>query len=316
MAFQWMRRVLLALAPAALLALTACGSGTIESQFHPSRLVVFGDGLSDMGNTGSRFTVNDGTPMWSNILALDYGISLAPSASGGTDYATGNARVTQQPDAAGNAATPTIQQQVDTYLAAGAPGAGDLIIVQGGISDIITQMAALRAGTISSSAMVANSTQAGVDLAAQVKRLLAAGATHIAVLGTYDLGKTPWATNISQQAQLSAASLAFNNAVLVNLVQQGSNVLYVDTALLVNLMVANPPAYSFGDGTSVACASIDPGPGIGIGNGQVNSQLCTPSTIVPGVNYATAMWADFVYMTPLGQTTLANYAFTRIHSRF
>ena len=63
MAFQWMRRVLLALAPAALLALAACGGGTIESQFKPTRMVVFGDALSDEGNTGTRYTVNDPSAM-------------------------------------------------------------------------------------------------------------------------------------------------------------------------------------------------------------------------------------------------------------
>jgi phospholipase/lecithinase/hemolysin len=316
MAFQWMRRVLLALAPAALLALTACGSGTIESQFHPSRVVVFGDGLSDMGNKGNRFTVNDGQPVWANIVAGDYGVNLAASASGGTNFATGNARVTQQPDAAGSTSTPTIQQQVDTFLAAGAPAAGDLVIVQGGISDVIAQMAAFRAGTISGNDMVANAKQAGVDMADQVKRLVGAGAAHVVVLGTYDLGKTPWASGIGQQDLLSQASLAFNNAVLVNLVQQGSKVLYVDTALLFNLMVSSPPSYSFTDATTVACTSVDPGPGIGIGNGQVSSALCSPSTIGTGLDYSKLMWADPVYPTPLAHATLANYAFGRLHDRF
>lgn len=317
MAFQWMRRVLLALAPAALLALTACGSGTIESQFAPSRAVVFGDGLSDMGNKGSRFTVNDGSPVWANIVAVDYGLSLDKSASGGTDYATGNARVVQQPDAAGSTGTATIQQQIDTFLGAGNTlGPGDLVIVQGGISDVISQMAAFRAGTITSSDVVANSKQAGADFAAQVKRLVAAGATHVVALGVYDLGKTPWAASIGQQDLVSAASLAYNNAVLVNLVQQGNNVLYVDAALLFNLMEFSPPTYGFKDATTVACNSVDAGPGIGIGTGQVNSALCTPNTIASGVTYTNTMWADAVYPTPLAHSQLANYAFARIHDRW
>src|SRR3569833_2267365 len=71
MAFQWLRRVLLALAPAALLALAACGGGDIESQFVPKRIVVFGDALSDMGNGGTRYTVNDTTAIWVKLMALD-----------------------------------------------------------------------------------------------------------------------------------------------------------------------------------------------------------------------------------------------------
>jgi phospholipase/lecithinase/hemolysin len=317
MAFQWMRRVLLALAPAALLVLTACGSGTIESQFRPSRVVVFGDGLSDMGNKGNRFTVNDGSLVWTNTVAVDYGLGLTTSASGGTDYATGNARVAQQPDAAGSTSTLTIQQQVDAFLSTNtAFGDADLVIIQGGISDIIAQTAAFRAGSIASSDVVANTKQAGVELAAQVKRIVAAGARHVVVLATYDLGKTPWASSIGQQDLLSAASLAFNNAVLVNLVQQGKDVLYVDTALLFNLIVSSPPTYALTNATSVACTSVDPGPGIGIGNGQVSSALCTPGTVASGVNYNTLMWADPVYPTPSVHSTLANYAFARIHDRW
>jgi phospholipase/lecithinase/hemolysin len=311
-----MRRALLALAPAALLALTACGSGTIESQFRPARVVVFGDALSDMGNTGHRFTVNDTSLNWANIVAVDYGVNLDKSASGGTDYATGNARVVLTPDAAGSTA-PTIQQQIDTFLAANTSfNAGDLVIVQGGVSDVIAQAQAYRAGTISADQLVANARQAGKDFAAQAKRVVAAGASHVVVLGTYDLGKTPWAATIAQQTALSNASLAFNNAVLVDLVDQGTNMLYTDVALLFNLMVSSPQSYGMTDATTVACTSVDPGPGIGIGTGQVSSALCTTSTIATGVNYSTLMWADPVYPTPVVHSQLANYVFTRVHDRW
>jgi phospholipase/lecithinase/hemolysin len=320
MAFQWMRRALLALAPAALLALTACGSGTIESQFHPARAVVFGDGLSDMGNlaSGNRYTVNDTSLIWANIVAVDYGITLTKSSAGGTDYAMGNARVALEPDAAGGTATLTVKEQIDAFLAAHGSfnSTNDLVIIQGGISDLIVQMQAFRAGTITADEMVANARQAGRDLAAQAKRLVAAGALHVVVIGTYDLGKTPWATSIAQQTLLSNASQAFNNGLLVDLVDQGSNMLYVDIGLLVNLMNSAPQAYGFGDATTVACNSVDAGPGIGIGTGQVNSALCTTSTIATGVNYNVAMWADPVYPTPLAHSTIANYVFTRVHDRW
>ena len=53
MSCHWMRRALLALASAAALLVAACGSGTIESQLQPSRIVVFGDGFSDLGQAGA-----------------------------------------------------------------------------------------------------------------------------------------------------------------------------------------------------------------------------------------------------------------------
>src|SRR6185369_10480475 len=116
MSCHWMRRALLALAPALALLLAACGSGTIESQLHPTRLVVFGDGMSDLGQTGTRYTVNDGSiNIWTQEVANSYGLTLTTAAAGGTSFATGNARIIAKPDAAGNNATPTVKEQIDNY---------------------------------------------------------------------------------------------------------------------------------------------------------------------------------------------------------
>jgi outer membrane lipase/esterase len=318
MAFQWMRRVLLALAPAAALALAACGSGTIESQFIPTRMVVFGDGLSDVGQAaGKRYTVNDTSKTWTELVAADYGITtLKASSAGGTSYATGNARVLLKPDAAGSSATPTIKEQVDAFLAANTPGANDLIILQGGVSDIIVQMQAFIAGTQSQDQMLANLKQAGLDLADQARRLKAAGASHIAIIGAYDLSFTPWGIATGKQALLTAASTAFNNALLVSLVNEGKDMLYIDAALLFNLMATNPASYALINVTSPACTSVDPGPGIGVGAGQVNSLLCTTTTIATGVDYSTFLWADPVYPTPTGHARFASFMFTRVHDRW
>jgi outer membrane lipase/esterase len=317
MAFQWMRRVLKALAPAALLALAACGSGKIESQFIPTRMVAFGDGLTDMGQKGTRYTVNNDTfNLWQQFVGLDYGVGISKASIGGTDYATGNARVTAKPDAAGDSTTPTVKEQVDTFLATNTLGSNDLVVINGGISDVIAEMAAWRAGTQTSDQTIANVQQAGRDLAAQARRLVAAGATHVVILGTYDLSKSPWAAAIGQQTFLSTLSTDFNNAVLVDLVDQGKNMLYVDVALLFNLMSNNPSTYSLTDVTNPVCTSVDPGPGIGIGANQINSALCTPSTILSGVNYGTYMFADAVYPTPFAHSKLGDYAFNKIHSRW
>lgn len=317
MAFKWMRRVLKALAPAALVALAACGGGTIESQFKPTRIAVFGDALSDMGNKGTRYTVNDATAIWVKLMALNYNVALDKSANGGADYAWGNARVVLKPDAAGNNATPTVKEQIDAFLATNPVlGPTDLIVINGGISDIIVQMQALRAGTITQDQFIANVQQAGRDLAAQAKRLEAAGASHIAVMGVPDLRATPWAVMINQQPLLSTASTDFNDALLVDLVNEGQKMLYIDLALLFNLMASNPGAYAMVDGANVVCTSVDPGPGIGIGTNQVNSSLCAADSILPGATYSLYLWADAVYPTPSGHSAIANYTFQRITSRW
>jgi phospholipase/lecithinase/hemolysin len=318
MAFQWMRRVLLAAAPAALLVLAACGSGSIESQLVPARIVVFGDALSDMGQAGGkRYTVNDTSKTWTELVATDYGLTtLKASSAGGTNYATGNARVSLKPDAAGNSATPTVKEQVDTFLAGNTPGANDLIILQGGISDIIVQMQAFIAGTQTSDQMLANVKQAGLDLADQARRLKAAGASHIAIIGAYDLSFTPWGISTGKQALLTQATTTFNSAILVSLVNEGESMLYLDTALEFNLLATNPASFALVNVVDPACNSIDPGPGIGVGTGKVNSLLCTTTTVNTGVDYASYLWADPVYPTPTGHARFASFVFTRVHDRW
>jgi len=318
MAFQWMRRALLALAPAAAIVLAGCGSGTIESQFVPTRMVVFGDGLSDMGQAGGkRYTVNDTSKTWTELVAVDYGLTtLSASSAGGTNYAIGNARVTLHPDAAGSTATKTVKEQIDAFLAGNTPGPNDLIILQGGTSDTIFQMQAYLAGTQTSDQMLANIKQAGLDLADQARRLKAAGATHIAIIGAYDLSVTPWGIATGKQALLTQVSSTFNSAVLVSLVNEGQNMLYLDAALEFNLMATNPASFALVNVTDPACTSVDPGPGIGIGTGRVTSLLCTTTTIGTGVDYASYLWADPVYPTPTGHARFASFVFTRIHDRF
>lgn len=317
MSFHWMRRTLLVLASGAALLLAACGSGTIESQFHPSRIVVFGTGISDLGQGGSRYTVNDGgINIWTVQVAANYGLPLATAASGGTSFATGNVRIKNKPDAAGNTATPTITEQIDTFLGRGPIGENDLLIVEGGTSDIIAEMAKVTAGTQTQDQMIAAMQQAGRDLAAQVRRLVDAGSLHVMVVGSYDLGRTPWSTATLQQNLISTASTKFNEELLVDMVDLGHNVLYVDAALSYNLLISTPTNYSMSNSVLAVCTSVDPGPGIGIGTGQVNSALCAPSTVLTGVDYNQFVFADRVYPTPAAHRQFGSYAYGRIHDRF
>jgi len=318
MSFHWMRRALLALAPAMALLLGGCGSGTIESQLKPTRMVVFGDGLSDVGQTGTRNTVNDASVnIWTQEVAASFGLGLDNAVAGGNSFATRNARINTKPDAAGNSATPTVKEQIDSFIARGGVfGPTDLIVVSGGTSDLIAEMAKVTSGAQTQDQMIANVKQAGRDLAAQVRRVVAAGGTHVIAVGAYQLGRTPWAAQINQADLLTNASIAFNDALLVSMVDLGANVLYVDVALLVNLMTANGTTFNIANLVDPACTSIDPGPGIGTGAGQLNSALCTPSTIVPGSDYNQFVFADRVYLTPNAQRQFGDFAFTRIHERF
>ena len=317
MAANWMRRTVLVAACASAALLAACGSSTTESAIAPERFIAFGDANSDVGQKGTRYTVNDGSVNnWTLQVAANYGKPLAAASAGGKSYAVGNARVKIKPDAAGNASTPTITEQIDTFLASGSFGASDVVFLSGGISDVIAGMAAVQAGTQTEAAMVAAARQAGEDMAAQVRRLVAAGAKYVVVTGTYDLSKTPWAKTIGREALLADASSRFNDGLLVGIVDLGANALYVDLAYYVNLYTSVPGNYGFNNATTAVCTSVDATNGIGIGAGKVNSALCNSSTLLSGANQAAYVFADSVYLTPSAQRQFGTYAYDRLRARW
>lgn len=316
MATQWLRRaVLLAAAGASALLLAACGGGSIASQFQPDRIIAFGDAMADLGQTGSRYTVNDGSQNWTQYVAREFDRDLAPSSSGGLSYATGNARIAAKPDAAGNAATPTVVEQIDAFLASSALTSNDLVLLSAGTSDVIAEAQASFTGAQSNEQTEANITAAAQALAGQIRRLVAAGATHVVVVGPLNLGRSPWAVETGRGDALEAATRRFNQQLLVSIADMGKTVLYVDAELQFNLYTAEPGSYSLENVTQPACNSVDPGPGIGTGAGQVNSRLCTPATVV-SADYLRYLFADRVYPTPRGHELFGDYAKSRIRDRW
>ena len=317
MSRNWLRRGVLLAACAASLVLAACGSGSIESQLSPTRVVAFGDGFADLGQAGPRFTVNDGTVNnWTEQVALGFGLPLVPVSKGGKSYATAHARVVAKPDDVSNAATATVKQQIDSFLATNTIGSNELYLVNAGTSDLIAAGVLVKAGTLTADQLVAGARQAGRDLAAQARRLVDSGARNVVVVGPYNLGRSPWAIGAGIGSALETASARFNDEMLIALVDLGDRVLYVDAALQFNLMIANPSAFAMTDSTKPVCTSVDPGPGIGIGSGEVSSALCTPATVLSGEVYNNYLFADKVYPTPRGQNKFGDYAFQRIRSRW
>ncbi|MBV7541387.1 SGNH/GDSL hydrolase family protein [Acidovorax sp. sic0104] len=317
MAANWMRRTVMVAACASAALLAACGSSTTESAITPERFIAFGDAYSDIGQKGTRYTVNDGSVNnWTLQVAANYGKPLAAVSAGGKSYAVGNARVKAKPDATGNASTPTITEQIDTFLATNTFGGSDVVFLSGGVSEVIAGMAAVQAGTQTEAAMVAAARQAGEDLAAQVRRLVAAGAKYVVVTGTYDLSKSPWAKSINREALLADASTRFNDGLLVNIVDLGANVLYVDSAYYVNLYTGVPANYGFNNATAAVCTSVDPANGIGIGAGKINSALCNASTLLSGASQESYVFADEVYLTPSAQRQFGTYVYDRLRARW
>lgn len=317
MARNWLRGAVVALTCASAALIAGCGSSTIESALTPSRFITFGDGFSDLGQGGSRYTVNDGSVnIWTQQMAGRFGMTLTTASAGGLSYARGNARVVAKPDAAGNATTLTVAEQVSAFLAAGTIGQNDVFVISGGIGDIVAEMAAVNAGTQTSTQMITNVRQAGRDLGTQVRRLVDAGARYVMVVGPYNLAKSPWATAINQGNLLLDASSRFNEEMLVSVVDLGARVLYVDAAFYFNLVTAVPSNYNLTDGVTPVCTSVDAGPGIGIGAGQVNSALCNTNTIVSGADYSKYVFADRIYPTPQAHSLFGDYAYERLRERW
>ena len=123
---------------------TAFASGPAAAQF--SNMFFFGDSATDAGSfkpvlppgTG-RFTTNPGQ-VWAQVLGSRYGFAITPANQGGTDYAQGDARVTQTPGYPDTAADDTavpIATQVSQAVAKGIDG-NALYAVEGGYNDIFT----------------------------------------------------------------------------------------------------------------------------------------------------------------------------------
>jgi phospholipase/lecithinase/hemolysin len=305
---SWFRRIARALVGAgAVVMLAACGSGTVVSDLHPQRIVTVGDGFMDVGQGGgARYTVNDGSQIWVEVMANDYGLTVTPANAGGFGYAQGGACVSASGTA--NCTAPSVTAQIDSLLGITTLGPDDLVMINGGISDIVDAVAA--SGGTPSDATTQAVKDAATALGAQVRRVVNAGATHVLVVGPYWLDRTPW--GIAQLGgppgsgdcgnAICQLSIAFNTALEVSIADLGQYVLYVDPGTLVNLMYNSVQSGNGGFGlansTSAVCTTPD-------------ATTCTTATIVTdatgtAVNYNQWLWADSLYPTPQASRVFAS----------
>jgi phospholipase/lecithinase/hemolysin len=226
-------------------------------------------------------------------MAALYGLPLVASDQGGLSYARGDALVSSGPN--------SIVGQIDKMLAANKFAAGDLVVLNGGLADIVTTAART---DITYDQKVANLNAAGLALAEQVNRIVQAGATHVLATGVWPLGQTPLGTETGQVDNLNNLSLAFNNAFKIGMVNLGANVLYLDSATYYSNVYYNPAAYPpLTNTVDKACTTV-----------LVTD--CTPATITPGFDYNTLLFANGVYPTPSGHRLLGQYAQNQVRNRW
>ena len=297
----WTRRAALAAICSSAALLAACGSGSVAGAITPSRFISVGDGFADVGQNGYRFTVNDGTNNWTQELASHYSLTLTAASSGGWSYAQGDARVDTVDTTSGTNA-PSVKDQIDTLLARVTFADDDIVLVGGGIADIVNAVST----TGISSDTTATVSAAGTALGAQVRRLVTAGAQHVVIAGVYNLGISPWARNMGQGSAVESLTTAFNDALLVSIVDLGANVLYVDPALFFNLVYNKK--IKMDNVNDPVCTTPD-------------ATTCNTGTLLAGVDYTKYLFADQLYLTPAAQRlfstdTFDQNAYTKLKQRW
>jgi len=199
-----------ALALASLL--SACGgtSSTVNplsTKVNPNianaRVIAFGDGLSDVGAGGFRYTVDDastgGSMTVAERFAFIYGYTTMTAitdtralAGGAYSYAQGEARVSAAMTNGSGAAVSPLTDQVTNFLTRNTPGDNDLIIITAGTRDIIYNAKQYFANAMTADQAKTNVAQAAVDLANVVQRLTTAGAKHVLIVAPFNVARMPW----------------------------------------------------------------------------------------------------------------------------
>ena len=245
----------------------------VASSAPATRMIVFGDSLSDGGyfltldprlpRDAGSFTTNP-DPVAPEVVAARLGLPLLPVyGQGGTNYAVGGARVT-----AANGLSIPITTQISNFLAAGGTfGPQDLVYIQGGGNDFF----AFQAGGSTNNAIV---TTAATQLAAQVARLQAAGATRIVTLAVQTGGQ--------------AGVRLFNQTYAAALASANVNALYFDTDRLFTELVTDPSLYGYTVTTGGVACTVP------------SSLACTRATLVTPNANETYVLADSVH--PAGKT--------------
>jgi outer membrane lipase/esterase len=276
--------------------LTGCGDGEIVSVLSPNRFISFGDGLSDIGQGGTRYTINDGTVnTWADRLASRYGKSLAAQTVGGLGYAQGHAATQALPR--------SVASQIDAFLSSQTVNANDVVLLNLPMADVLASLAALKAGTITESTATGQVEAAGRAHVLQVKRLLSAGVKYIVVLGVYHLGTSPFSIAQGQVALATGLSQKLNDAFKTDAVNLGANLLFVDTAFLVNRNVLTGASYGFANINTAICNTAD-------------ASTCNSNTLISGATATQYVFADGIHLTPACNQQLGDYAYDQLRGRW
>lgn len=222
-----------------------------------SRMVVFGDSLSDVGNVHSatfgitpaspphfegRFTNG---PVWVERLAQRLELpALRHSRAGGLNYAHGGVK-----SGTGNTFFfpffnfPNAGNQINSFLSSNTPRSDDLLVLWIGGNDFFD-------GQTNVDVVVNN-------IAARVTTLANAGAKHILLANLPRLGEIPrFNASSTDRATFNARTLAFNTALASRVesldASLAASLWFLDVATQFDAMLASPATFGFTNTTSQA----------------------------------------------------------------
>lgn len=258
---------------AASLLLVSCGGSSNDTPAAVplfSTTVVVGSSVTDTGNRcglsadplcfpvppyAGKSTASNG-PLYDQIVAARYGGTLVASSAGGFNYGYGGARTGVIPTDTVTHAVPNMQIQTEQFLQRVGYQANPqyLYIVDGAalgnnvrrVLELIQANPAL-ASTLPTQAVG----QAATDIFNIVLRLYAAGARHVVLTNSINLGMLPGIAGAGASAvQLATGmSAGFNGALATQVVPgvkasaPGLNIYYVDLGGLSSEIAANPAAF-------------------------------------------------------------------------
>jgi thermolabile hemolysin len=227
-----------------------------------SKLVIFGDSLSDVGNVASSsFGIYPGKyysnnrfsngPVWVETLAASLGLpAVTRSTAGGDNFAYGGAQTTGTGGIEG-VAIRDIDEQVTQYLNQRTVDPTALYVVFAGANDFIGGKT--------------NVAPPAAQLTADISRLIAAGARNFLVPNLPLLGGTPrFNGNATTAATYNARTAQFNatmDASLLDLSDDAAGLTFfrLDVAGLFTEAIATPAKFGLVNVTDAAAPGLSPG---------------------------------------------------------
>jgi phospholipase/lecithinase/hemolysin len=232
-------------------------------------LVVFGDSLSDNGNnalaigaepqvvTGNTYVptnpyvpsdVYSNGPVWATDVAAGLGLPLTPSLAGGTDYAFGGALTGPNP-------SPfpfSLLTQATQYLTAHTASSTALYVVAGGGNDARDALSQIALDPGNANAIIQSTVTSFVsNITAIATALQTAGAQHIVVWDTPNIGLSPAVTAVGESALGQFIALAMNSALATALASDPFVSIFDIYGL--GSSIANNPAFT---NVTDACGAI------------------------------------------------------------